>query len=137
MSKRRALPSRTRRFDPRTLEQDLRRQRANRGEKINEIITRYARLQKNGKPVRCRPSRYDVATDDPTLLHSWRKVVFDTEEAALACAVELREELGDDGPRHVYECRRSRHGHVHLTTKPVVNERRGEEVTLEPRHNNH
>lgn len=123
MSKRRALPSRTRRFDPRTLEQELRRQRANRGEKINEIVTRYARLQTNGKPVRCRPSRYDVAQDDPTLLHSWWKVVFDTEEAALACVVELRDELGDDGPRYVYECRRSRTGHVHLTSKQPSGDR--------------
>lgn len=117
MSKRRALSSRRTRFDPKTLERDIHRNDPRRGERIHEVVVKHARLQANGRPITCQPSQWDVRRDDPRDLHSWGKVVFDDEDAARACANELREVLRDETPSYVYPCRRSQHGHVHLTSE--------------------
>lgn len=117
MGRRSKLPPRKCHFNARTLELELHRQRPDRGREIYDIIVKYARLRTNGRPIKCVPSQEAIAWDDPLDLHSWGKVVFDSEEAAQACVDELRAVLGDDVPAFVYPCRRSRHGHVHLTSK--------------------
>jgi hypothetical protein len=43
------------------------------------------------------------------------KVIYDTREQALACAKELREQLGSQR-QTPYICDRSRSSHYHLTT---------------------
>lgn len=115
MSKRRVPRTLTNRFNPEALQRDLHRRQP--GSTPSDIIARYARLQTNGKPVRCEPSRSAVERDDPKDLHSYKKVVFDTTQLALDCARELRTVFGDATARYVYSCRRSRTGHVHLTSK--------------------
>ena len=79
-----------------------------------KVLRQYARRRPSGQIVRCRPSQRAVATDDPFELHSFGKVIFDTEEAAIAADIALQQ-LGY--PHRVpYPCRRSRHGHHHLHT---------------------
>lgn len=120
MSKRRSQLKYPNRFNPELIERDLHRQQT--GTAPRDIIARYARLQTNGKPVRCTPSRAAVANDDPLGLDSYKKVVFDTAEQARACAAELATVLDPSVvARYVYPCRRSRTGHVHLTSKRPPN----------------
>lgn len=81
-----------------------------------DVLNRYARLTKGGRPVFCRPSRAEIegrvlprqspGTDG--------KVIYSTREAAEAAAWEL-EVLGAR-PQRPYLCGRSRGGHYHLTT---------------------
>lgn len=116
MSKRRSQLKYPNRFNPESIERDLHRQQS--GTAPRDIIARHARLQANGKPVRCTPSRAAVASDDPLGLDSYKKVVFDTAEKARECAAELATVLDPSVvARYVYPCRRSRTGHVHLTSK--------------------
>lgn len=61
----------------------------------------------------CQAGAYDRATGET---HSEGKVIYDTREAAEACAAELRE-LGL-ARQWAYRCPRSRRGHHHLTRKP-------------------
>jgi hypothetical protein len=124
VSKRRSWPRRRPQTNLKTLERDLHRNQPNRGELIHQIVVKHARLQTNGRPVTCRPSQWDIYRDDPLDLHSWGKVIFDDEDAARACATELRTVLHDETPSYTYECRRSQLGHVHLTSRrPLSNAR--------------
>lgn len=66
------------------------------------VMIRYARLSSTGKTMTCGPQ------------YGARKVIFDTEEAAIAAAAELRT-LGAR-PQEAYPCGRSKRGHYHLTT---------------------
>jgi hypothetical protein len=102
-------------MDLKRLRRELRQDR-NTVEARKEIICKYARLKSDGAPVLCAPGKNVRAGGDPFLLHSDWKVIYDSVEAARDCERELREQLGALR-RWVYHCRRSRHGHVHLTTK--------------------
>lgn len=80
------------------------------------VIRKYARPNHRGRPMRCMPSPFDAEEQELQ-----QKFVYDSEEIALQCAAELRT-LG--GPRlWVYPCHRSKHGHVHLTSKHPRGER--------------
>ncbi len=130
MSRRRGLPPRrsVKQFDPALLERELRGQQETTTPQA--IVARYARLQSNGKPARCTPSRSTIERDDPKGLHSFKKVIFDNEDRAEACATELATVLDPrDVARYVYPCPRSRSGHVHLTSKRPVDANKDEEKT--------
>ncbi|MFI6595036.1 hypothetical protein ACIBHX_02240 [Nonomuraea sp. NPDC050536] len=90
---------------------------ANKGARMR-IIARYARLQRNGDVLFCTPSKAELAGDMPRQETSGSdgKVAYPDLETAEAAAREL-EALGG-GPQHAYVCRRSRHGHAHLTSAP-------------------
>lgn len=123
MSKRRSLPPRrgAGSFDAGSLERELHRTQPTTSPQA--IVARYARLQSNGKPARCTPSRSTIERDDPQGLHSYKKVIFDTPEQAKSCAAELLTVLDPrDVARYVYPCPRSRSGHVHLTSKRPIND---------------
>lgn len=80
------------------------------------VVARHARMQRNGRPVFCTPSRAELS--GTVALRQGRgtdgKVIYETREAAEAAAREL-EELGALAMR-AYRCNRSRSGHYHLTT---------------------
>ena len=83
-----------------------------------EVLCRYARLTRAGRPIFCRPSRAEIEgrvlpRQGPG---SDGKVIYSTREDAEAAAREL-EELGARRLR-AYVCGRSRHGHYHLATDP-------------------
>ncbi|MFI6732129.1 hypothetical protein ACIBI9_04280 [Nonomuraea sp. NPDC050451] len=82
------------------------------------IVTRYARRQRNGRVLFCSPSKAELGGEMPRRETSGSdgKVVFPDLETAEAAAREL-EALGG-GPQRAYICRRSRHGHAHLTGTP-------------------
>lgn len=98
------------------LQRELHKSQPGRKYEALLITKKHARLTKSGKPMRCVASRAARESSDPLETHSLHKVIFDSEDAARACAAELRELYPDDEPTYVYECRRSKHGHVHLTT---------------------
>ncbi|MCE0763679.1 hypothetical protein LWC35_12290 [Pseudonocardia kujensis] len=87
------------------------------------ILLRYARLMSTGRPVFCKPSRAELAGTAPRRqgVGADGKVIYPDRESAEAAAREL-EELGARAQR-AYVCKRSRHGHYHLTTD-LVRERR-------------
>ncbi|MGI9002236.1 MAG: hypothetical protein ACR2GH_11275 [Pseudonocardia sp.] len=95
-------------------------QRGVRDQDRSEVLHRYARLTKNGRPVFCTPSRAEI--DGAVLPRQSRgtdgKVIYPTREAAEAAAREL-EALGSRFLRS-YLCGRSRSGHFHLTTDTAV-----------------
>lgn len=99
------------------LQHELHRQQPGRKHDADQVIRKHARLTTKGRSMRCTASRAARASGDPLEAHSLGKVIFDTADAARACRAELRELYPDDEPTYVYECRRSKHGHVHLTTK--------------------
>jgi hypothetical protein len=82
----------------------------------SEVLHRHAKLQRNGRPIFCTPSRAEL--DGSALPRQSRgtdgKVIYPTREAAEDAAREL-EALGSRSLRS-YVCGRSRHGHYHLTT---------------------
>lgn len=76
-----------------------------------QLIRRYARLRPdNGDPIFCTPAKTGSQ-------HSKGKIIFDTPEKARAFDGEVKRLCGDKTPTYVYECDRSRNGHVHLTTE--------------------
>lgn len=79
------------------------------------IIARYARRKRNGTVLFCQPSKGELAGDVQRRESSGSdgKVVFPDLETAEAAAREL--EAFGGGPQYAYVCRRSRHGHAHLT----------------------
>ncbi|MDN5857962.1 MAG: hypothetical protein L0H84_05005 [Pseudonocardia sp.] len=91
-------------------------QRGVRNAARGEVVARYARLQRNGRPVFCTPSRAELA--GIVALRQGRgtdgKVIYESREDAEAAAREL-EELGAQAMR-AYRCNRSRGGHYHLTS---------------------
>ncbi len=91
-------------------------QRGVRDEARAEVLFRYGRLTRGGRPVFCRPSRAEIEgralpRQGPG---SDGKVIYSTREDAEAAAREL-EALGAR-PLRPYLCGRSRGGHFHLTT---------------------
>jgi hypothetical protein len=86
---------------------------------IGATVRRHARLQPNGDPMLCTPSREEIAR--PTRRRenagSDYKPIYDTQQAAELAARALHLEAGYP-PLYAYECRRSRHGHYHLTSNP-------------------
>jgi hypothetical protein len=91
-------------------------QRGIRDAARGEIVARHARLQRNGRPVFCTPSRDEIAGRvAPRQGRGTNgKIIYSTRENAEAAAREL-EELGSRNLR-AYRCNRSRSGHFHLTT---------------------
>jgi hypothetical protein len=89
------------------------------------VLLRYARLMGTGRPVFCKPSRAEMAGTAPRRqgVGADGKVIYPDRESAEAAAREL-EELGARAQR-AYVCKRSRHGHYHLTTD-LVRERQRE-----------
>ncbi|GAA2851322.1 hypothetical protein GCM10010472_05480 [Pseudonocardia halophobica] len=89
------------------------------------ILLRYARLMSTGRPIFCKPSRAELAGTAPRRqgVGADGKVIYPDRESAEAAAREL-EELGARAQR-AYVCKRSRHGHYHLTTDLVRERRRG------------
>lgn len=91
-------------------------QRGIRDAARGEVVARHARLQKNGRPVFCTPSRAELA--GTVALRQGRgtdgKVIYETRDEAEAAAREL-EDLGAQAMR-AYRCNRSRSGHYHLTS---------------------
>lgn len=83
------------------------------------ILLRYARLMSTGRPIFCKPSRAELAGTAPRRqgVGADGKVIYPDRESAEAAAREL-EELGARAQR-AYVCKRSRHGHYHLTTDLV------------------
>ncbi len=81
-----------------------------------EVLNRYGRLTKAGRPIFCRPSRAEIEGWMPLRQSpgSDGKVIYSTREDAEAAAREL-EALGAR-PLRSYICSRSRGGHYHLTT---------------------
>jgi hypothetical protein len=94
------------------------------------ILLRYARLMSTGRPVFCKPSRAELAGTAPRRqgVGADGKVIYPDRESAEAAAREL-EELGARAQR-AYVCKRSRHGHYHLTTD-LVRERQRTAGTVE------
>lgn len=89
------------------------------------ILVKYARLGDTGKPLTCTPSRAELAGDvrRKETPGTDNKIIYDTREAAGACGREL-ETLGTR-PQRAVPCRRSKHGHFHLTTDyPAMKGRR-------------
>ncbi|GAA1849176.1 hypothetical protein GCM10009836_31160 [Pseudonocardia ailaonensis] len=88
------------------------------------ILLRYARLMNSGRPVFCKPSRAELAGAAPRRqgIGGDGKVIYSDRESAEAAAREL-EELGARAQR-AYVCKRSRHGHFHLTTDLATERRR-------------
>ena len=91
-------------------------QRGARALARREILCRYARLTKAGRPIFCAPSQAELAGRAPQRQSAGTdgKVIYSTREAAEAAAREL-ESLGAR-PLRSYLCGRSRSGHFHLTT---------------------
>ncbi|WP_219417117.1 hypothetical protein [Pseudonocardia nigra] len=91
-------------------------QRGVRDQARSEVLHRYARVTKNGRPIFCTPSRAEI--EGSVFPRQSRgtdgKVIYPTREAAEAAAREL-ESLGARYLRS-YRCGRSRGGHYHLTT---------------------
>lgn len=80
------------------------------------VITKYARLFKSGQPMLCNPTAAERAAGDGD--PGWGsngKIIYDTVLLADLAMAELIA-LGAS-PMRVYECERSKHGHVHLTGK--------------------
>ena len=98
------------------IEHVLPSQRGIRDAARGEVVARHARLQRNGRPVFCTPSRAELA--GTVALRQGRgtsgKVIYSSREDAEAAAREL-EELGAR-PLRAYRCNRSRSGHFHLAT---------------------
>lgn len=96
----------------------------------SEVLHRYARLTKSGRPVFCTPSRAEIA--GLVLPRQTRgtdgKVIYPTRDAAEAAAREL--ELLGARMLRAYRCGRSRSGHYHLTTDSTP---RSSVTTLHPR----
>lgn len=65
------------------------------------IMSQYGRISTGNRPMVCPPGREG-------------KVIFDTREAAEAAEAALRRDCGSK-PQRIYECDRSKHGHLHLT----------------------
>jgi hypothetical protein len=91
-------------------------QRGVRDHARSEVLCRYAKLMRNGRPVFCTPSVAELSGRVPPRQSRGTdgKVIYPTREAAEAAAREL-EELGARALRP-YVCGRSRRGHFHLTT---------------------
>lgn len=98
------------------VEQALPAQRGIRDAARGEVVARHARLQRNGRPVFCTPSRDELAGRVGMRQgHGTNgKVIYETRDEAEAAAREL-EELGSRSLR-AYRCNRSRRGHFHLAT---------------------
>jgi hypothetical protein len=81
------------------------------------VLKRHARLDRNGKPQRCTPSQLErwggrrKETEGSDL-----KIIFNNRLEAEAAAREF-EALPDGVPQRAYPCRRSKHGHYHLTRR--------------------
>lgn len=87
------------------------------------IIRRYARKHTSGRLMRCKPSILERAGGKRREKEGsdW-KVIYDTEDAAKNCAIQI--ELRGGPKMRAYPCRRSRHGHYHLTMRLDDGERR-------------
>jgi hypothetical protein len=81
-----------------------------------EVLNRYGRLTRAGRPIFCRPSRAEIEGRVLPRQNAGSdgKVIYSTREDAEAAAREL-EALGAK-PLRSYVCARSRGGHFHLTT---------------------
>jgi hypothetical protein len=81
-----------------------------------EVLNRYGRLTRAGRPIFCRPSRAEIEGRVLPRQNAGSdgKVIYSTREDAEAAAREL-EALGAR-PLRSYVCARSRGGHFHLTT---------------------
>lgn len=81
-----------------------------------DALKRHARFRRDGtKPAMCVPPAKVVKEREQLGLPRLKpKVIFDTVADAEAFAAVV-ESLGD-GPSRIYECKFSRHGHVHLTS---------------------
>lgn len=81
-----------------------------------EVIAKYARCGPSGRPVFCMPSQAELSgeIDRKQSEAGDGKIIYPDWGAAANAAREL-EALGEV-PQRPYPCRRSRHGHHHLTT---------------------
>lgn len=70
-------------------------------------MDKYARKHRNGTVMRCTPGRYEETP------RSVGKVIYDSREAAEAARREL-ERLSTSVKHEIYECHRSKTGHLHL-----------------------
>lgn len=82
------------------------------------MLVKYARLKRDGRTlVTCNPSQVEL--DDPSKRREHQgsdgKVIFDTYEKAEACLRELSQ-FPNARPMRIYQCGRSRRGHVHIAT---------------------
>ncbi|WP_214368690.1 hypothetical protein [Pseudonocardia sp. H11422] len=98
-----------------------------------EVLVRYARLMRIGRPVVCLPSRAELSGRMPRRQGqgSDGKIIYPDRDSAEAAAREL-EQLGSRALR-AYMCSRSRHGHFHLTTDFVAERSRAALATRIPR----
>jgi hypothetical protein len=101
-----------------------------------KVLLKYARLLPAGRPVFCKPSRAELEGAAPRRQGRGAdgKVIYSDREAAEAAAREL-EELGAR-PQRAYVCKRSRHGHFHLTTDLVAERHRAYLESRIPRQQN-
>ncbi|NMH95759.1 hypothetical protein [Pseudonocardia acidicola] len=97
-----------------------------------QVLVRHARLMSSGRPTVCKPSRAEIEGRMPSPGRgSDGKVIYPDRESAEAAAREL-ELLGARALR-AYLCRRSRHGHFHLTTDAVAERSRASLAMRIPR----
>lgn len=84
--------------------------------RVVEVLMRHARV-KGGRAVRCKPTAYERkmrAAFGNTIVKQ-NKVIYDTQEAAMAAACEFAA-INGGLPGKVYPCQRSKSGHCHITT---------------------
>lgn len=101
-------------MDLQSLQRELNNQ--TRDSTVHGILQQHARLSKSGRPEVCTPSAAELAgrRHRKQGANADGKVIFPNWLHAQRAAVKLEALFGT---RQVpYECRRSRHGHVHLKT---------------------
>lgn len=89
-----------------------------------QILRKYAILTSNGEPARCRPPNLHPARQD--------KVIFASEQKAVACAQALADKVYESRPLYPYLCDIDTNNlHWHLTSQYKSNaERRQMRVRL-------
>lgn len=82
-----------------------------------EVLKKYARM-KEGKLIVCLPSQAEISGERRRKEHqnADRKVIYNDLEMATQAAQELESTCGS-APMYAYPCKRSNHGHYHLTKK--------------------
>ena len=88
-----------------------------RAELCNAILAKYARLDRDGRPVRCWPTweEFYGAVERRESQGSDGKIIFDNKTNAVKAANEL--ETLYRRAYKVYPCKRSDSGHRHLAEK--------------------
>jgi hypothetical protein len=69
-----------------------------------QILRKYATLTSNGEPARCRPPSPHPSRQD--------KVIFASEQKAVACAQALADTVYESHPLYPYLCDRDLHWHL-------------------------